>query len=108
MGRYHIHPVLSVTVDRDDDVYVADWNTNFIHVYQEERRYIEKWRIVNFVGCSGGDFGQLRRPPPFPNNSSAHGARFCRRVPAHAERLERPESSGAPAAHERGVWEPHG
>ncbi len=62
MGRYHIHPVLSVTVDRDDDVYVADWNTNFIHVYQEERRYIEKWRIVNFVGCSGGDFGQLRRP----------------------------------------------
>ena len=52
-------------------VYVADWNKNLIHVYQEypidpnrkeDPRYPNSWGLLKIVGCQGRDFGQLDRP----------------------------------------------
>lgn len=52
-------------------VYVADWNKNLIHVYQEypidpnrkeDPRYPNSWGLLKIVGCQGRDFGELDRP----------------------------------------------
>jgi DNA-binding beta-propeller fold protein YncE len=43
-------------------VYVADWNKNLIHVYQEDRENPNCWALLKIVGCQGSDFGQLNRP----------------------------------------------
>ena len=52
-------------------VYVADWNKNLIHVYQEypinpnrkdDPRYPNSWVLLKIVGCQGRDFGELDRP----------------------------------------------
>jgi sugar lactone lactonase YvrE len=43
-------------------VYVADWNKNLIHVYQEDPGYPNSWNLLKIVGCQGRAFGQLDRP----------------------------------------------
>ena len=53
---------LGVDYDNTSYVYVADWNKNLIHVYQEDREKPNYWALLKIVGCQGRDFGQLHRP----------------------------------------------